>query len=83
MRLLNQFTNNMVVQMNSPFVIKGIEASSIKEAFIRKIGDKAEMPAKSIKVNKNGTFETCSNRTCNYRKQIAELVPEAEENNSL
>ena len=24
------------------------------------------------KVNKNGTFETCSNRTCNYRKQIEE-----------
>ena len=34
------------------------------------------------KVNKNGTFETCSNRTCNYRKQIAEPVSEAEESNS-
>ena len=24
------------------------------------------------KVNKNGTFEVCSNRTCNYKKQISE-----------
>ena len=34
------------------------------------------------KVTKNGTFETCSNRTCSYRKQITEPVSETEENNS-
>ena len=34
------------------------------------------------KVTKNGTFENCSNRTCSYRKQIAEPISEAEENNS-
>jgi len=33
------------------------------------------------KVNKNGTFETCSNRTCNYRKEISS-ANDADVNNS-
>ena len=31
------------------------------------------------KVTKNGTFETCSNRTCNYKKQLEAPVSETTE----
>ena len=32
-------------------------------------------------VTKNGDFEVCSNRTCNYRKEIKPVVSENEDNN--
>lgn len=47
----------MVVQMNSPFSIKGIDANKINEAYIRVIGEKDVINAKKISVNKNGEFK--------------------------
>ena len=56
MRLLNQYSANMVVQMNSPFSIKGIDANNITEAYIRVIVEKNKIDAKKIEESKGGSF---------------------------